>query len=407
MSTILSSFDRQLLQSSQEGRVNEVVSLLERGANVNCCNDYGTPLHYAALYGHLECIKALLDSGAEVNKTNFFGFTPLHDAAGKGGVECIRALLNSGAGVDTPDNYGNTPMHYAALYGQLECIKALLDSGAEVNRTNMFGFAPLHDAAGRGGVECIRALLDSGAEVDTPDNDGNTPLHCAASMELVECIKALLVKGAEVNAQDKTGNAPLHCAAFNGHVECIKTLLASGAMVTIKNTRGQTALDIALREGHQNGADAIRSHSRRTSGDDQQGGHQQPDQNSSGSLQPEIEELRTQLKTARAKNYEYAVLMACVTGQEDVIAAQDLATLEPLLAKVDLGCLMKAVLQKRVQRELNQALTAASVCGVCLSAPKDTSLDPCGHTICRSCSDLIQLCPICRQTIAERRRVFL
>eukprot|EP00798_Chlamydomonas_sp_ICE-L_P029965 gene29965-biopygen11725 len=276
-------------------------------------------------------------------------------------------------------------------------------------------------AVRKGNVECVRALLANGAEVNIQDKYGYSPLHSAAMNGHVECIKTLLDCGAEVNIQDKVGSSPMHCAAWEGRMECIKTLLASGAMVTIQNIHGHTALDIALQQGHQDCADAIRSLSQRSSDGDQIGGGQQPDQNSCGNRQTEIEELRTQLARARAridvyatqlavsraKNDEYEVHRACMTGQEQVIASQDLETLELLLVNVDLECLRKAVFEKRVQRERNKARDAATECGVCLSAPKDTSLDPCGHTLCRSCSDLIQVCPICRQTISERRRVFL
>eukprot|EP00798_Chlamydomonas_sp_ICE-L_P022306 gene22306-biopygen30988 len=120
-----------------------------------------------------------------------------------------------------------------------------------------------------------------------------------------------------------------------------------------------------------------------------------------------IDEYAEQLATARSMLDEYEVHMGCMTGQGDVLASQDVERLERLLAKVDMGCLRKAILDKCVQRELHKALDAAAECGVCLSVPKDTSLDPCGHTMCRSCSDRIQVCPICRQQIAERRRVYL
>eukprot|EP00798_Chlamydomonas_sp_ICE-L_P003166 gene3166-biopygen20921 len=238
--------------------------------------------------------------------------------------------------------------------------------------------------------------LERGANENCQDN--STPLHKAAMEGRLECIKPLLCSGVKVNKDNHDGNTPLRYAAWKGHAECIMALLDNGA---------ETALVIALQEGHQDCADANRSHSRRRSGDDQQDGNHQPDQNSSGSLQTENEALRTQLETARAKNSEYEVHMACVTGQGDVLASQDLGMLEGLLAKVDMDCLRKAIFDKCVQREVNKAHAVAAECVVCLSAPKDTCLHPCGHMVCQSCADVIQLCPICRQTIAERRRVFL
>eukprot|EP00798_Chlamydomonas_sp_ICE-L_P021508 gene21508-biopygen30221 len=358
------SLDRLLLESSRDGDVNAAVSALELGADVDC-RDLDAPLHRAARNGHLECIKALLDRGAEVNIKCNVGSTPLHSAAFYGRVECTRALLERGAEVNTQDNNGNAPLHFAAWNGYLECMKALLDSGAEVDAQDNNGSTPLHDAARGGHVECIKALLDSSAEVDAQDNDGSTPLHDAAQQ---------------------------------GHVECIKDLLVSGARVTIMDTCGLTAFDKALEHGHQDGANAIRSNIRRS---------EQPAKNLSVNQRTENEKLRNHLDESRAKIDEYEVYRACMTGKEEVIASQDLDTLERLLATVDLGCLTKAVLEKRVQREVDKARNIATECGICLSVPKDTCLHPCGHTMCRSCSDLIQLCPICRQTIAERRRVFL
>ena len=315
------------------------------------------------------------------------------------------SALELGANVDC--RYYNAPLHRAAGFGHMECIKALLDRGAEVNIKCNADSTPLHSAAWGGHVDCTRALLDSGAEVNTQDCHGSTPLHSAAFYGRVECMKALLDSGAEVDAQDNDGSTPLHNAARLGHVECIKDLIGSGARVTIINNRGQTALDLALQEGHQDCANAIRSHSRRRYGDDQQGGDQAPAQNSSVNQLTEIDKLRAQLAEARAKIDKYEVYRACMTGKEEVITSQDLATLESLLATLDLECLRKAVLEKRVQREVDKARNIATECGICLSAPKDTCLHPCGHMVCRSCSDLIQLCPICRQTIAERKRVFL
>eukprot|EP00798_Chlamydomonas_sp_ICE-L_P007253 gene7253-biopygen17063 len=82
---------------------------------------------------------------------------------------------------------------------------------------------------------------------------------------------------------------------------------------------------------------------------------------------------------SRSKNDEYEVILSCMTGKEDVLASQDIETLERLLAKVDMDCLRKAILDKCVQRECNKARDAATECSICLSTPKNTCLHPCGH----------------------------
>lgn len=57
------------------------------------------------------------------------------------------------------------------------------------------------------------------------------------------------------------------------------------------------------------------------------------------------------------------------------------------------------------------AIPSAQLCSICLDAPKDSFLDPCGHCCtCYTCGKRIQngdtnRCPICRQTIWTVRRI--
>ena len=52
----------------------------------------------------------------------------------------------------------------------------------------------------------------------------------------------------------------------------------------------------------------------------------------------------------------------------------------------------------------------ARLCAVCLDAPKDAALVPCGHRTCRSCSKALRRrklpCPSCRQPIDGTIKVY-
>ena len=65
-------------------------------------------LHKACFNGHLECAKALLGAGADINKQDNTGWTPLMAAAQKGKIEVVRELLKRGAKKDLKNIYGKT-----------------------------------------------------------------------------------------------------------------------------------------------------------------------------------------------------------------------------------------------------------------------------------------------------------
>ena len=65
-------------------------------------------LHFACARGHLECAKALLGAGADINKLTDSGRTPLMRAALGGKIEVVRELLKRGANKKLKDNDGKT-----------------------------------------------------------------------------------------------------------------------------------------------------------------------------------------------------------------------------------------------------------------------------------------------------------
>lgn len=70
-----------LLSQAVEGGSEAVVKLLlNKGANIESYNDYGTPLCEAASNGHIAIVELLLSKGANIESTDYRGWTPLKQA---------------------------------------------------------------------------------------------------------------------------------------------------------------------------------------------------------------------------------------------------------------------------------------------------------------------------------------
>lgn len=92
-----------------------------------------TPLMMAALKGHADWCRRLVERGAKVNRD---GWTPLHYAASGPSSDAVALLLDRGARVDARAPNGNTPLMMAALYGKEESVALLLERGADPTLRN-------------------------------------------------------------------------------------------------------------------------------------------------------------------------------------------------------------------------------------------------------------------------------
>ena len=76
-------------------------------------------------------MRALIDSGADVNKANDQGETPLLVAASNGHEVIVRALIDSWVDVNKTPNDSKTPLRFAASNGHDAVARMLIDSGAD------------------------------------------------------------------------------------------------------------------------------------------------------------------------------------------------------------------------------------------------------------------------------------
>lgn len=125
--------------ASNEGDVNIVKELLDRGMDANIKNKDGkTPINYTH---NIHVIKLLITYGADVNnKHPVTGNIPLHDADN---IDVMELLLKYGAHLNTKNVDGNTPLHYAVLSAHKMGVEALLNKGADLSIHNNENETPL------------------------------------------------------------------------------------------------------------------------------------------------------------------------------------------------------------------------------------------------------------------------
>lgn len=100
----------------------------------------------------------------------------LHVAAEKGDLDVIRALVGSGATINKGDIDGAKPLHRAVRKSQVDAVELLISLGANIEAKNKRGIRPLHVAAAVGDVETVEVLLANGADVCAVDDiEGWTP----------------------------------------------------------------------------------------------------------------------------------------------------------------------------------------------------------------------------------------
>jgi len=187
----------------------------------------GSALIREVRVGNMVGVVSLLERGAEVNALGR-GPSPLMLAARNGRLDMARLLLERGADANTPDKDGHNALMFAAQLGYLDLATLLLEWDADVNAEAeaLGGATALMLAAANGHLGIVTSLLERGADVNAwaeRDGDDITALILAAGAGHMDMVALLLERGADVDMAEN-GLKAVNAAERSGHVEIASIL---------------------------------------------------------------------------------------------------------------------------------------------------------------------------------------
>ena len=132
--------------------------LLRAGLSPDSLNDYHrTPLHLAAIAGHANLVKTLLDHHAKCDEKDRFLETPLQIAHQYRYLECAVILVEAGANPVSPNMIQR--LFFASVeFGRLAAVAKLIELGADLSVKNVLGQTALQMAKETGRDEIVQLL---------------------------------------------------------------------------------------------------------------------------------------------------------------------------------------------------------------------------------------------------------
>ncbi|XP_074094521.1 uncharacterized protein LOC141524492 [Cotesia typhae] len=273
----------EMFQAIEHGDMKKLEDAINKGADINGSDYHGwSSLHYAAKGGHFAIFEHLIYLKVKNNFKNVNGETPLHIAVRYGRIEIAKWLIRYLQNPEIKDYSETTPLYLAIRYGYNDIVKLLLPFNYQYfynellrlamfnNRKDIVEFllkntnehvdyyrtyneeTLLFTAAGCGYSELTQYLISIQADVNSRTTQRTTPLFEAAVYGFVNTVTILLRNKADVNASNTTETTALHAAVANGHEEVVKVLLENGADVHKTDLGGYTPLHLAAKKGYLN-----------------------------------------------------------------------------------------------------------------------------------------------------------
>ncbi|XP_012937540.1 ankyrin repeat and SOCS box protein 18 [Aplysia californica] len=231
----------------ENGHVEVARLLLSQGARPDHQYFLGYEVNLVPLE-NLDCLRTLLEFGADPNVFSRCGLTPLMKACRHHNIRVCRVLLEHGAKCDLqpPSRFEQkTALHFAILSNSNGICNMLLRHGALVSRPPGYRYSALHTAIVSDQPDLCELILRWDGQVEEATDERSTPLQMACATpglsRRVEIVEVLLRYGANPNANSPFVSysspylAPLteymRCATDDVSYDLIRLLLLYGAKV--------------------------------------------------------------------------------------------------------------------------------------------------------------------------------
>lgn len=238
--------------------------LLQRlldGMDIDFISKYGgcNLLNIAVEFGNKDCIRVVLNNGADINEFNQEGVTVLHQAVsfGKSG-SLIQLLLDRGADPNSTTPRGYTFIDVAFLFSYLTTPLMHLALANPHFRSRYKNQTYIHLAVRVLDIKRLEIFINLGVDVNAQDIWGITALHLAVKELRLDMISLLISSGADTNIRDVDGLTPLadllkmvkpEDALLMIPLDLIM-ILAEGIDLDVKDSEGDTLLDLAMKYKH-------------------------------------------------------------------------------------------------------------------------------------------------------------
>lgn len=222
--------DSKLIKMFRKKNIEEVLKLLDKGANPNLLLENGKTLLTDSIERNdIDFVELLLKHATDSNLEDNNGKIPLFLAVNQNRDNIISLLLESNIDLNKIDKKGNTILNLAIRKDNIETIRKLLNKGINVNIKNLDGTSSLNLAVHFSNISIIKKLLDFNADPNSKDKDGVNPLIIAIKEEKEPVIKLLLDSNVDINSTDIIGLSALSYALLLGNIAILNLLFEKGA----------------------------------------------------------------------------------------------------------------------------------------------------------------------------------